>query len=242
MKIPFQINTLTTLLGVGIWMLLSLTACNSTSGQYTLEPKDFQQKMKEANTYALLDVRTAGEFAQGALENARNVDWNDGQFEQVVTSLDRKLPVFVYCLAGSRSASAAQKMRTMGFANVYELKGGILSWKQAGLKLAGASHAGSGYTPDQYAKITSSGAVLVDFYADWCGPCKRLAPILDKLGKEYGDKVKIVRVDADQSQDLAGSLQVTALPTLFFYRNGKQTWKTVGLTDEATLRNVIEGR
>ena len=81
----------------------------------------------------MLDVRTPAEYTQGHLSNARNIDWNGGEFEKSIAKLDKSKPVFVYCLSGGRSAAAASKMRSIGFREVYELSGGFAKWKAAKL-------------------------------------------------------------------------------------------------------------
>lgn len=83
--------------------------------------------------------------------------------------------------------------------------------------------------------------VVVDFYATWCGPCKTLAPRLDKLAGEFGDRIKFVSVDLDQAQELAQKLNVQGVPTLFFFRpDGKLVDTSVGLLPADALRTKLE--
>jgi len=81
---------------------------------------------------------------------------------------------------------------------------------------------------------------VIDFYATWCGPCKRVAPIIDKLAKEYDGKVDFYKVDTDQNQKLAMILQIRNIPTVFFMKAGAQPERTVGAYDEAYYRGLIE--
>ncbi|MEZ4923770.1 MAG: thioredoxin family protein [Crocinitomicaceae bacterium] len=77
----------------------------------------------------------------------------------------------------------------------------------------------------KFSDITSShGLVLVDFHATWCGPCKMLAPILKDLKNQVGDVLKIVKIDVDKHQQLAGTLGVRGVPTMILYKNG-QLWR-----------------
>jgi thioredoxin 1 len=69
--------------------------------------------------------------------------------------------------------------------------------------------------------VESQENVLVDFYAEWCGPCKTLAPILKQVKDDLGDQIRIVKVDVDKHQDLAAKMGVRGVPSLFFYKNGK---------------------
>lgn len=88
--------------------------------------------------------------------------------------------------------------------------------------------------------ISSSPTVLVDFYADWCGPCKTLAPILKDLKEELGDAIKIVKIDVDKNQPLAAKYQVRGVPTMILYKEGKQVWRQSGVVPKAQLKQVIE--
>jgi thioredoxin 1 len=89
--------------------------------------------------------------------------------------------------------------------------------------------------------ISSSPAVLVDFYADWCGPCKMLAPILKDLKEELGDAIKIVKIDVDKNQPLAAKYQVKGVPTMILYKEGKQVWRQSGVVQKEQLKQVITG-
>jgi thioredoxin 1 len=90
--------------------------------------------------------------------------------------------------------------------------------------------------------IESSVPVLVDFYADWCGPCRLQSPILDELATESGGSYHIVKVDVDQEPELAARFGVTALPTLLLINGGEVTERLVGLANKAKLRTLLSGR
>ena len=87
--------------------------------------------------------------------------------------------------------------------------------------------------------ISSAPNVLVDFYADWCGPCKALAPILKEVKKELGEAVKIVKIDVDKNQSLAAKYQVRGVPTLILYKDGKQVWRQSGVIPKEQLKQII---
>ncbi len=80
--------------------------------------------------------------------------------------------------------------------------------------------------------VNSKTLVLVDFFADWCGPCKMLAPILKKVKDELGDTIKIVKVDVDKNQPLAKKYQVRGVPTLLLFKEGKQVWRQSGVVQK----------
>ena len=80
---------------------------------------------------------------------------------------------------------------------------------------------------------------VVDFYATWCGPCKTIAPIIEKLAKEYDGKIDFYKVDCDKEMKLASIMQVRNIPMVFFMKNGAQPEKSVGAKDEAFFRSQI---
>ena len=87
--------------------------------------------------------------------------------------------------------------------------------------------------------IKSENLVLVDFYADWCGPCKMLSPIVDQIAEENND-IKVVKVNVDDSQDLAMKYQVMSIPTLVVIKEGKEINRSVGLRDKSEILNMIK--
>ncbi|MDN3724191.1 thioredoxin [Aequorivita sp. SDUM287046] len=87
--------------------------------------------------------------------------------------------------------------------------------------------------------IDSETPVLVDFFADWCGPCKMLSPILKQVKDELGEAVKIVKIDVDKNQPLASQYQVRGVPTLILFKNGKQLWRQSGVLQKDELVSII---
>jgi thioredoxin len=82
--------------------------------------------------------------------------------------------------------------------------------------------------------------VLVDVYAPWCGPCKKMAPYLAEIAEEKKGKLTFIKVNADESQEIVKNLNVEELPTLILYKNGKRVYTNIGLITKADLLKVIE--
>lgn len=123
---------------LSIFVFISFMACgekeSSNKGNNGVEaviskvsPQDFSKMNKDAQ---LVDVRQPREFASGHIENALNMNLYAGSFETQIMTLDKNKEVYLYCLTGKRSASAAKKLKKMGFVKVYDLEGGIVSWNR----------------------------------------------------------------------------------------------------------------
>lgn len=87
--------------------------------------------------------------------------------------------------------------------------------------------------------INSSVPVLIDFYADWCGPCKILSPIVEEVSSQYED-VKFVKIDIDSNQDIANDYMITSIPTLVYIKNGEEQNRVLGAVDKDTVETLIE--
>ena len=176
---------------VCIALSLSCTAQTGTS----LTADEFGKSVTDNHDIQLLDVRTPAEFFSGHIKNALQADWNDkDEFNRRIGFVDKNKPVYVYCLAGGRSAAAAEKMRNMGYKNVYELKGGINSWKAANKALEGKSTEKQLSIETFNKAITGSKIVLVDVGATWCPPCIMMQPILKSLQNNNPRKFVLIKV------------------------------------------------
>jgi len=87
--------------------------------------------------------------------------------------------------------------------------------------------------------INGDKPVFVDFYADWCGPCKMMAPVVEEFSKEMGDRVRVLKVDVDRNPRAAQAYQIQGVPTMMLFRNGKVLWREAGVVPGHVLRQVV---
>ncbi|WP_395075692.1 rhodanese-like domain-containing protein [Flavobacterium sp.] len=111
--------------------------CNAQNSEKikTIAGIEFQKKVENIQKPQLVDVRTPEEFDVEHLGNATNINWNSPDFESKIKVLNKKKPIFVYCKAGGRSIKAATKLAELGFTEIYNLEGGILSWNSKNLPI-----------------------------------------------------------------------------------------------------------
>lgn len=230
------------ILSIAILAVIFYSCSKGESQDTSLYAKEFSAKLKETPGAQVLDVRTSAEYSKGHIQNAVNIDWNGSNFAGGIEFLDRTKPVFVYCLSGSRSSAAANKMRSAGFKEVYELKGGILKWREAELPLTTltSGNINNGMTIQQYDELLGSDKlVLVDFYADWCAPCREIKPYLEEISKEMSDNVLVVRINVDENPGLSSSMKIDAIPELRIYRNKELKWSNTGyIKKEEIVKNL----
>jgi thioredoxin 1 len=87
--------------------------------------------------------------------------------------------------------------------------------------------------------LESTLPVLVDFWAPWCGPCRRIAPLVEELAQQYADRVKVAKLNVDECQELAGSYGVNAIPTLMIFKNGEVLERFSGIPAKNRLEDAL---
>src|SRR5690606_19330605 len=201
----------------------------------------FSEAIAVTDSAVILDVRTPEEFAEGHLADALNINWNDSSFEEHVALLDKSTPVYVYCRSGGRSHGAALRLRELGFGQVFDMQGGMMAWRAAALPEAGStSPTEEGMDIEAYNEnLRSNDRVLVDFYADWCVPCIKMKPYLERIQQDMGDGISVVRINIDQHSKVAQKLGVSTLPVLVLYENADLTWSHEGYLDEESIREQL---
>lgn len=227
-------------------MLVVLFSCTNHSQPnrviHLIPAQAFYEALATSPKATILDVRTPEEFKGGHLKEAVNFNIHDSDFDTRIGKLDRNSPVFVYCKAGGRSADAAERLMDIGFTSIYDLEGGYMAWKAAGLETTAAEIViEEKFTVADFDKLVGSEMpVLIDYYAPWCGPCKKMEPILNRLSAEYDGKVQIVRINVDEAANVVKQQKVENIPVVSTFRKGAEIKRVSGFQDEAAMRAMIE--
>ena len=222
-----------------------LTSClngQNKTAYIQISAEEFSKKINETTSLSIIDVRTPGEFSQGHIQNALNINWNSDEFDKEIALLDKSKTVFVYCLSGGRSSSAAEKMKELGFKQVFELNGGMMKWRGMNYpETTDMKMATDELSLLEFKNIIDSDKlVLVDFYADWCQPCKKMKPYLEEFSKEMSESVKVIRIDVDKNKQICKELKIDALPVLQLYKNKSIVWQNTGFIEKEQVAAQIK--
>lgn len=218
-------------------------SCQSNNvAKEILTPSEFQSALGNNKEALILDVRTPGEYENGHIPNAQNIDWNNDSFDTEVAKLDKSKPIYVYCLSGNRSSSAAKKLRNDGFKQVFELDGGMMSWRSHNLpETTNETHENNGMTFEEFKQqLQTDKTVIVDFNADWCKPCQLMKPILEEISKEKAEQVVVISINADNNPELCKAMNVEALPFIQIYKKEQVIWSHEGFVDKPTLLKELQ--
>jgi thioredoxin 1 len=88
--------------------------------------------------------------------------------------------------------------------------------------------------------INGETPVLVDFYAEWCGPCKQMFPVLQEFAQNWGEKVKVIKINVDKNLDLTNKFQIRGVPTFMIFKNGESLWRHSGTLTKSQLDSIIQ--
>jgi len=222
-----------------VWFSLLLFSMVSCQGQQDssrkIGPDEFEKGISKADIQ-VLDVRTSGEYSSGHIKNSLLADWNNKQqFNDRIQYVDKNIPVYVYCLAGGRSAAAADWMRQNGFKNVLELQGGMNAWKKENKPVEGMSNEPQMTIEQYWTKIPKDKTTLVDFGASWCPPCVKMAPVIDELESTKDLNFLLVKVDAGIHIEIQKYLNIEPIPVFIIYKEGKEVWRKQGMVTKDEL-------
>ena len=230
----FLFNTVTAFI-----FSISILSCNAQTTT-ALNTNEFESGINAKDSIQILDVRTPGEYNSGHIKGALLADWNNKEeFKRRVAFIDKDKPVYVYCLAGGRSAAAAEKMRAEGYEKVYELKGGINAWKAGNKPLEGKSTTKQMTVDEFNSAINSSKTVLVDVGAEWCPPCRKMEPVLKSLQANNQGKFTLVKIDGGNDEDILKTYKITSLPVFILFKDGKQVWRKDGVAEEKEIADQL---
>lgn len=210
---------------------------------HNLNAKDFAEAIKSGEVL-LLDVRTPKEFQAGHIENSGNINFYASDFKKKLDLINNDQKVYIYCYSGVRSEKTIKMLADRGFKNIYNLEKGILDWNNSSLPLKESAGADKSkkkeMTSKQYEELTEKGLVLVDFYAPWCAPCKRMMPIVEQTEKDFTNKLKVQKIDTDSNKSLSKSLNVVGIPLFVLFKDGKKVFEKNGMMTQEELNQLIE--
>lgn len=216
----------------------SISAQTKTISQ---DPESFFKELKSIINPQLIDIRAESAFQVAHIKKAIHVDWSRTDLEEhLLKGFNKEIAIFLYCQTGKVSEGAALFLEELGFEKIYILTGGFEKWIIKSKPYVSNSKE---MKPLAFLsienfnnKIKENTFVLVDFYADWCGPCKMLDPILEKIDLEI-TKVSLLKIDADKNGSITEHFEIDEIPTLILFKNGKQIWRNTGLISE---KEIIE--
>jgi len=235
MNMKFGVVTLS------VALLACLSACNNAQGQQKLNADAFEKALKDAGQNAvLIDVRTPQEFETGFLDGATNIDFRSENFDSAISQLDKSKTIFLYCASGGRSEETAQLLANKGFTSIQELEGGIISWRSANKAMKNAKPLPRDYSPAEFDEaISGDKLVMVDFYTTWCGPCKMMAPDVERIKAEMSDKVIVMKIDAEAHRDISGRFNISGYPTVMFFKKNSVLRTLMGLQSYNELAMTV---
>lgn len=228
--------------------LLSLTFLLFSFGDIQAQDSTFIEevdvkkfrKLVDDGKGIVLDVRTPEEVSQGHILNASTIDYYDQDFVTKINLIAKDKEIYVYCQSGKRSSEAAKILNENGFHRIYNLSGGIKAWEKAGFLLTKPTNESDDHIQQMSLNefkslLETDKPVLIEFHTLWCAPCRKMAPIIDKLELEFKDQAQIMRIDADKSKEVGQAFNISGVPVFILFKNGEEKWRHNGMISEAEL-------
>jgi thioredoxin len=229
----------------GIFLLvISCSEAQSQKHIKNVSAAEFKKEIENNPNVIVLDVRTPEEVAQGTIGNPSIINFYDSDFEKKISLMDKSKTIAVYCKGGGRSSQAAMLLEKNGFKNILNLEGGIMSWEQQGFSVNKPLNESDNKirqlsSADFNKLINSSQVVLIDFHTKWCAPCRKMAPIVDEIEKEFKGKAAVNRVDCDESKEVVKNLNISGVPVFIIFKNGKEVWRKNGAMAKEELVRAL---
>lgn len=222
-----RLKTVATLLV--LFMVFGAFAQNKNT--ITLSLDSFYTKIKGQKNPQIIDARSPEEFALNHIEGALNFNLQTTDYDTYILKLDKSKPVFLYAINTGRSTALAQELIKRAFSEAYDLEGGIANWIGGGKPFY--TNLKSKLSLENYNKIISdTDTVLVDIGSQYCGACRKVKSILETIRTQYGDHLKIIEIDLEESPQVIADLKtVQVFLTLILYKKGKVIFKKDGFTN-----------
>jgi len=213
------------ILSIIIVFVVLNTALAQKSNYHQVSSNEFNTLIKSGKGM-LLDVRTKGEFDNEHIDNSGQLNYYAFDFKKKLDLLPKEQEIYLYCNTGYRSEKTAKILIKKGFTNVYNLERGIMEWNFEELPVIAGEKTGKKQKDkvsiEEFAHtIASDTLVLIDFYAPWCGPCRKMMPLIDSIKTQYHTRMKVFKVNSDVSKKLIKQQKIIGVPLFRIYRNNE---------------------
>ncbi len=241
---PFKKSIL--VLTACIALLLSAGKSQSQPSITNVDATEFK-RLVEAGNGIILDVRAPEEIAEGHIANTSTINLYDEGFVDKINLIPKEKEIYVYCQAGGRSAEAAEILTKNGFVKVFNLEKGLDGWVESGFPVAKTEVEKDEKIQqisleDFRALLKTDKPVLIDFHTVWCAPCRKMAPVIDKIEEDFKGKAVVMRIDVDKSSDVGRAYDIKGVPVFILYKDGVEKWKHNGIVTEPELVKQIKSQ
>jgi rhodanese-related sulfurtransferase len=208
-----------------------------------LDAVKFQELVKSGKEM-ILDVRTKSEFDNEHIANSQYLNFYALDFKKKLLMLPKDEEIYLYCTTGYRSEKAAKYLAKNGYTKVYNLEHGILEWNLENLPVIegepSAKLMADKVSPELFTQTVSSDTlILIDFYATWCGPCRKMMPLIDSIRTQYHPAMKVFKVNVDVSKKLIKQEKIIGVPLFRIYRRGELLFEKDGMMSRIELEAII---